>query len=52
MEKLKAEGWKDGKMEEKWRGGGVENGGMGRWRNGRLKSEGNSSMEDRGMGER
>lgn len=24
-----------GKMEEEWRGGGVENGGMGRWRDGR-----------------
>lgn len=38
---------KMGKMEEKWRGGGIENGGMGR-----LKSEGKSRVEDRGMGVR
>lgn len=50
-------GWRQkdgrmGEMEEKWRGRGVENEGMGRWRKGRLKSEGNSKMEDRGMGKR
>lgn len=47
--------WRGRRMEGwgKWRRNrGVENEGMGRWRDGILKSEGNSRMEDRGMGER
>lgn len=46
MERLEAEGWKDeenGGEMERWRG---ENGGG----YGRLITEGNSRMEDRGMG--
>lgn len=50
-------GWEEedggmGKMERWGEMGGVGDRGMGRWKDGRVKSEGDREMEDGGMGGR